>query len=146
MKGFARGGAESPEEEVMFQDENGPIEEFTWGRFVICGEEHGKAGGKKTGKGKDIRLIGTKVSKWKEREGHLLSPSMITGVFDQGLDILIIGIGVDGGIECPEKVRRLIMERGIGQVVLKRTPEACGLYNRLFREGKRVALLAHGTC
>jgi hypothetical protein len=130
----------------MFCDEEGPIERFSWGRFLICGEEHGKVGGKKTGKGKDIRLIGTKVSKWKEREGHRLSASMITGVFDQGVEILIIGIGVEGLIECPEEVLRYIRKRGVGQVMLEKTPDACGLYNRLFREGKRVALLVHGTC
>ena len=88
----------------MFHDSRGPIEQFSWGRFVVCGEEHGKVHGAKIGKGKDIRLIGTKVSKWKEREGHRLSKSMISGVFDERLDVLIIGIGVDGLIECPDEV------------------------------------------
>lgn len=130
----------------MFHDSRGPIEQFSWGRFVVCGEEHGKVHGTKIGKGKDIRLIGTKVSKWKEREGHRLSKSMISGIFDERLDVLIIGIGVDGLIECPDEVLKHIKSRGIERVILKNTPDACRIYNDLYHEGKRVALLAHGTC
>jgi hypothetical protein len=130
----------------MFDDANGPIEHFSWGRYVICGEEHGKTHGVKVGKGKDIRLIGKKVSKWKERKGHLLSTSMITGVFDQGIEFLIIGTGVNGFVECAGDVEVSIRQRGIKEVVLKKTPEACRLYNNLYRDKKKVALLAHGTC
>lgn len=55
-------------------------------------------------------------------------------------------VGVDGAVECPEEVKRSIREHGIARVELRRTPEACELYNALLRAGKRVALLAHGTC
>jgi hypothetical protein len=130
----------------MFRDSRGPIEEFSWGKFVICGEEHGKVHGSKLGKGKDIRLIGKDVSKWKEREGHRLTPSMITGIFDSHVDVLIIGTGVDGLVECPDSVRKSIEKRGVGRVMVKSTPEACRLYNDLYNDGKSVALLAHGTC
>jgi hypothetical protein len=130
----------------MFDDAQGPIEHFSWGRYVICGEEHGKIQGAKVGRGKDIRLIGKKVSKWKERKGHLLSLSMITGVFDQGVEILIIGTGVNGFVECTGEVENSIRKRGIKEVVLKKTPEACRLYNSLYRNKEKVALLAHGTC
>ena len=71
----------------MFTDNDGPIELFSWGRFVITGKEHSKVSGQKSGVGKDIRLIGTEVSKWKEREGHILNKSMITGVFDKGISM-----------------------------------------------------------
>ena len=130
----------------MFRDSRGPIEKFSWGMFVVCGEEHGKAHGVRTGKGKDIRLIGTKISRWKEREGHQLSKSMITGVFDEKPEILIIGTGVEGLVECPDKVLTHIRNMGIGEVILKNTSDACRMYNDLYHEGKKVALLAHGTC
>jgi hypothetical protein len=130
----------------MFHDSRGPIEHFSWGRFVICGEEHGKVHGSRVGKGKDIRLIGKKVSRWKEREGHSLTPHMITGIFDSHVDILIIGAGVEGLVECSDKVIQSVRERGIERVIVKNTPEACKLYNDLFHDGKSVALLAHGTC
>jgi len=130
----------------MFDDPVGPIEHFSWGRFIIGGQEHSQAEGDRVGKGKDIRLIGREVSRWKERKGHKLTPEMITGVYDQGIEALVIGIGAEGMIELPGKVKRAIEEHGISTLILERTPEACRAYNRLYHEGRRVALLAHGTC
>ncbi len=130
----------------MFHDKQGPIESFSWGMFVINGEKHGKTDDKKKGVGKDIRLVGKRISKWKERKGHELSFDMITGVFGHNIETLIIGIGVESRIECPEDVIHAIKEHGIPTVILKATPEACKLYNEYFRSGTNVALLAHGTC
>jgi hypothetical protein len=130
----------------MFTDPQGPIEQFSWGKFIICGREHSSSEEGKAGAGKDIRLIDREVTAWRERKGHKLTEAMITGVYDQGIEILILGIGVNGALECPKKVIKSIRENGIGQVILRRTPEACALYNALFKEGKKVALLVHGTC
>jgi hypothetical protein len=127
-------------------DKRGPIEQFTWGSFLISGVLHAKTLAGKTGKGKDIRLIGKKVSKWKERKGHTLNTHMITGIFGMEIEVLIIGTGVEGMLECPEEVRSYIMNHGIKELILKETPEACRIYNSLYREGRKVALLAHGTC
>jgi hypothetical protein len=129
----------------MFNDKNGPIEHFSWGKFIINGEEHSK-NYSKIGVGKDIRLVNNKVTKWKERKGHELTKSMITGIFNKNVDILIIGIGVNGAIECSEKVIQFIQKNGIKKVKLLKTPKACNEYNNLFHQGKKVALLAHGTC
>jgi hypothetical protein len=123
-----------------------PVEWVSWGTFRVCGKEHAKTEKGKVGVGKDIRVIGRDVTEWKERKGHSLTSSMITGVYDAGIEVLVIGIGVDGAIECPEEVKRSIREQGIARVELRRTPEACQLYNALLRAGKQVALLAHGTC
>jgi len=126
----------------MFDDPRGPIERFSWGTFVIDGQEHSMT----VGVGKDIRLIGEDVSAWRERKGHKLKRSMITGVYEQGVDVLVIGIGVHGAIACPEKVREAIRDHGISELILQPTPQACATYNELFHQGKKVALLAHGTC
>ena len=96
--------------------------------------------------GKDIRLVGGVVSRWKERKGHRLKKEMITGVYDHGVEALIIGLGVHSALECPRQVQEAILEQGISQLILEPTPEACRRYNEMVREGKRVALLAHGTC
>jgi len=127
----------------MFDDPHGPIEHFSWGKFVVCGAEH-SSGGK--GVGNDIRLIGQEVTEWQERKGHQLTASMITGVHKQGIEVLVIGTGVNGALECPEEVKHKIEAKGIKRVILARTPEACALYNSLYRQGTKVALLAHGTC
>ena len=130
----------------MFYDTSGPIEEYSWGKFVISGTEHSKSNGMKIGVGKDIRLIGSELSKWKERKGHLLTSEMITGVFGKGIQTLIIGVGATGAVECPHQVQEYIKSNGVENLILKKTPDACRLYNEMFRSGKRVALLAHGTC
>lgn len=126
----------------MFEDPTGPIEHFSWGKFVIEGEEHSTT----VGVGKDIRLVGEEVSAWRERKGHKLKPSMITGVYDREVDVLVIGVGVYGAITCPERVREAVRGHGISELIVEETPEACATYNALFWEGRRVALLAHGTC
>jgi hypothetical protein len=130
----------------MFYDVEGPIQEFSWGKFIIAGEEHSKSYEGKMGVGKDIRLIGTEVTKWSERKGHLLNEDMITKVFDRDIDILVIGAGVHGALECPETVQRYIRQKGIPELILLKTPAACEKYNALYQSGKKVALLAHGTC
>ncbi len=117
-----------------------------WGTFDVCGERHGKTETGKVGVGKDIRVIGIEVTEWKERKGHTLAPSMITGVYDKGIQTLVIGIGVEGAIDCSEKVVRTIKQNGIAEVLLQRTPEACRTYSAALRQGKPAALLAHGTC
>ena len=131
---------------ALFEDPAGPIEQFSWGKFVICGKAHFKGYEGRVGAGKDIRLVGQEVTPWKERKGHRLKRSMITGVYDRDLDVLVIGNGVDGLVEVPHKVRRDIAAHGIPKLIVTPTPDACQRYNQLHREGKRVGLLAHGTC
>ena len=130
----------------MFDDPKGPIEHFSWGRFIICGNEHGKSGGKRVGKGKDIVLKGHKVKRWKARQGHRLDSAMIEDACRPDVEVLIIGNGVDGLVECPEEVQDFVKQKGIGRLIVEKTPEACKTYNKLFRDGKNVVLLAHGTC
>jgi hypothetical protein len=126
----------------VFDDPRGPIQHFSWGAFVIGDEEHST----EAGVGKDIRLVGEDVSPWRERKGHKLKKSMITGVYDRDVEVLVIGIGVHGAVKCPDKVKKAIREHGISELILQPTPQACATYNELFRQDKKVALLAHGTC
>lgn len=130
----------------MFYDVDGPIQEFSWGKFIISGKEHSKTYDAKKGVGKDIRLIGNEVSKWAERKGHMLTNEMITEVFDQDIETLIIGQGASGALICPASVQHYIHQHGIKEIILLNTPEACNKYNKLYKSGRKVALLAHGTC
>lgn len=127
----------------MFTDQQGPIEKFEWGRFTVSGKLHTDTG---QGVGKDIRIIGTEVTEWAERHGHNLKPEMVTGVHNLGIEILIIGNGVNQALACSDTVRRSVAEKGIPRLIVLATPEACRMYNRLHRQGHKVALLAHGTC
>ena len=130
----------------MYNDPKGPIEHFSWGKYIISGKEHATTKKGVTGSGKDIRLIGNEVSRWNERVGHELTSSMITGVYGKDIDILIVGIGVKGDITYSGELPGTISKKGISRVMFERTRDACETYNRLYHEGKRVALLSHGTC
>lgn len=130
----------------MFNDPGGPIEQYSWGKFVIRGEEHSGQDDSRKGKGKDIKVIGKKVKRWKERKGHVLDRSMVEDVIGKGVEVLVIGNGVEGALVVPQEVLDYLLENGIGKVIVEKTPEACKEYNRLYHDGKKVALLAHGTC
>lgn len=95
----------------MFLDSNGTIQRFSWGSFVIKGKEHSLTTNHESGVGKDIRIIGDHVSKWKERKGHILSKEMITKVLNKGVHTLIIGTGVDGMLECSEELIEYISKK-----------------------------------
>ena len=126
----------------MYKDKKGPINAFSWGKCVVNQKEHSA----NSGKGKDILLVGEKVYRWKERKGHELKKKMIKPLFDHDVDVLVIGNGVEGLIYCNDKLIEKIKEKGIKEVYIEKTPSACELYNRLYRKGKKAALLAHGTC
>lgn len=127
----------------MFQDPRGPIEYFEWGRFVINGETHSMNG---EGVGKDICILESVVTSWRERKGHQLKPEMVACVFDRDVSILVIGNGVNGAIKVKKKTRKAIMDAGIRELIIENTPKACEIYNQLIRNGRRAAFLAHGTC
>ncbi|RCK80423.1 MAG: hypothetical protein OZSIB_3169 [Candidatus Ozemobacter sibiricus] len=131
----------------MFADPAGPIEAFTWGRFVIAGQEHGR-GDPGAGQGKDLRILfpPLTVTRWAERTGHHLRIDMITGIFDQGLEVLLLGLGANRAIACPPELVEEIRRRGIPAVELHDTAAACRRFNELVRQGRKVGLLAHGTC
>jgi hypothetical protein len=118
----------------------GPITELSWGKFVIFGKEHyKKSNGSIVGAGKDIRIYKGVVTPWKERKGHYLTLDMITGVNE--CDILIIGNGILGAVEISKEIKEHYKN-----LIVKKTPEACKLFNKFYNENKNVALLAHGTC
>lgn len=131
----------------MFNDPEGPVEHFSWGRFVVLGEEHSGSGESRVGKGKDLLIVGTTVKRWKEREGHRLDWPMVKRVLQEDVRVLVIGNGVEGALAVPREVVSTLLEKGIEKVFVEKTPEACSLYNRLYRGGeKKIAMLVHGTC
>ncbi len=125
---------------------NGPVEEVSWGRFVIFGSEHRKrSDGTAVGVGKDICLIGNDLRPWQERQGHRLNNEMVRCVAEADVETVIIGNGFYGALQVPASVRHYLQSKG-KKVLIEKTPEACRLFNERFNKGEKVALLAHGTC
>lgn len=130
----------------MFNDPKGPIEHYSWSKFVILGEEHSEDGFSWIGKGKDIRIVDGKVKRWKARKGHVLDSSMVEKVIGKSIKVLVIGNGADGALKVPEDVVDYLLENGFERVIIEKTPEACRIFNELYQSGENVAFLAHGTC
>ncbi len=127
----------------MFSDPQGPVEAFEWGRFQINGTVHSAEG---EGVGKDICLVQDEVLPWEERKGHRLKAKMVNCAIKPEINTLVIGTGARGAIRVGRKTREKIKAIGITTLIIEKTPKACQIYNQLIREGKNVALLAHGTC
>ena len=126
----------------MFSDPEGPVQHFTWARFIINGKEHSRT----TGAGKDIIVIGEEVKNWENMGGHHLTPSSMDCLEGFDLEYLVIGNGVNGMVDISGSVISRIRDLGIRETIVENTPKACSTYNKLHRKGKKAALLAHGTC
>lgn len=127
----------------MFTDPDGIIQSFEWGKFQIQGVVHAADG---RGVGKDICIVGGVVEPWSARKGHRLTPKMVTSALRPGTRVLVIGKGVRGAIRVTKKTRQAILEAGIEEIIIEKTPKACEIFNQLSKQGVEVALLAHGTC
>lgn len=127
----------------MFTDPDGIIQSFEWGKFQIQGVVHAADG---RGVGKDICIVGGVVEPWSARKGHRLTPKMVTCALRPGTRVLVIGKGVRGAIRVTKKTRQAILEAGIEEIIIEKTPKACEIFNQLSKQGVEVALLAHGTC
>jgi VanZ family protein len=83
---------------------------------------------------------------------HTFTPRDQKLMLKQKADIILVGSGAvgHGGLGFPETsmVQFLYnpnLDRAT-QVIILRTPEACTVFNRLKREGKRVLFIIHNTC
>ncbi|HEY59406.1 MAG TPA: hypothetical protein G4N92_01790 [Anaerolineae bacterium] len=127
----------------MFRDVKGPILNFSWGKFIVI---DANSVSNKAIINNDLCLIGTQFSVWKERKGHTLKPLMVERVLDKDIGVLVIGTGVLDSLKVKKKTIRALKEHGIEKIVIQPTGKACKTYNKLFRRGDKVALLAHNTC
>ncbi|MCE5259791.1 MAG: Mth938-like domain-containing protein [Chloroflexi bacterium] len=131
----------------MYSDSKGPIEAFVFGTFTINGIRHSEdEAGNVTGAGKDICLTPEGITPWNERKGHLLKREMLRPALTYLPDLLIIGCGAQGRLQCPNELVRYLKKSGIECILAVPTAEACAEYNRACKQGTRVMLLAHGTC
>jgi hypothetical protein len=126
----------------LFEDAEGPIQHFSWAKFIINGKEHSRD----KGAGKDILVYQGEARPWDDMGGHTLTRGSLNVLKGLDIDILIIGNGVHGVVSISDDVKKGIMEIGIKRLIIKETPDACKVYNQNYKKGSKVCLLAHGTC
>jgi len=111
------------------------IENYTFGRFVIDGEEYHS----------NVVLIGDKVEKARYLPNHELSLNDFDALVEFKPDYLIIGTGASGVMPVPSEISKFIEDKGI-KLIVEKTGDACKKYNSLIKKGKKVAAFLHNTC
>ena len=94
----------------------------------------------------DVRIIGDKVlPEWWRAQGHYVDLKDAKDLLAAKAEVCIFGTGAYGSMRVSPEVQAAFKERGVG-VVIKKTSQACDLYNRLTNEGKKVIAGLHLTC
>lgn len=112
------------------------IDDYSFGRIVIDGKAYTA----------DVIIYPDRVdATWWRREGHRLAPEDLPGVLSDPPEVLVIGTGHDGCMKVPaETLERL--RAGGTEVLVARTGEAVGKFNRRRKEQPRTAAALHLTC
>ncbi len=112
------------------------IEEYDFGRIRVSGKTFFR----------DLIVFPDEIlPNWWRREGHNLCMDDLQAVLERKPEILVIGNGYSGVMRVPKDIIEKIEDMGI-RVIVRNTREAVKEYNRLAREGKRVAAALHLTC
>jgi len=113
------------------------IEKYSFGRIIINGKEYRK----------DV-IITTEgvLPNWWRKKGHRLSIEDLEGRINFDLDVLIIGTGYYGIMKVPNEVIEELKKRGVKEVIVKKTKEACEIFNELLNKGVKVVAALHLTC
>ena len=110
------------------------IEDYGFGWYIIDGKRYEY----------DITIIKGKVGTW-NREDHLMKEENVLPLIKSNPDVIVIGNGASGCIEVREETIDAITAAGI-EVIVKNTKDACSTFNRLVKQGKKVAGIFHATC
>jgi hypothetical protein len=84
------------------------------------------------------------MDNWWRGSGHELSTEDIQPVLDSHPEIIVVGTGASGMMRVLPEVKETLLEAGI-ELIVKRTEEACKVFNEVSPKRKTVAAL-HLTC
>jgi hypothetical protein len=94
----------------------------------------------------DVKIIDRQVkANWWRQAGHRLDQEDIADVLENHPDILVVGTGYAGMMEVPAATRRALENQGI-LIRVEKTDNAVRAFNRLHKEGRKVAGAFHLTC
>ena len=112
------------------------IENYSFGQILINGKKYSS----------DLIIFKDYIyDSWWRKEGHNLCIDDIKEIINKKPDILIIGTGFYGLMKVPEDLIENIKSLGIGQVIIKKTGDACTEYNKLYKMSNILAAF-HLTC
>ena len=112
------------------------ITEFSFGKIVVNGRTYTS----------DIKIIdGQVISDWWRKKGHRVDIEDISDVLEAKPDILVIGRGTPGLLKSTASLREYLAACHV-ELIEKKTPKAIAAFNKLFRQGRKVAAGFHISC
>ncbi|MEK6839696.1 MAG: Mth938-like domain-containing protein [Nanoarchaeota archaeon] len=105
------------------------IQEFKYGMFKIDNKQFYD----------NVKLIGSKIKLWECKERQI-TMNDLEDLLEINPELLIIGQGPGGLIAVADDIKDVMRMR---KIVLKvdKSQNACELYNRALKDGKRVAAI-----
>lgn len=94
---------------------------------------------------RDVIVYGDFVKEWWRKEGHRVQLEDIGDIISLKPEVVVIGTGYYGVVKVDREVIDKLKEEGI-EVVCEESRKAVETYNKLLKEGKKVALAIHLTC
>lgn len=112
------------------------IEDFSFGRMRVQGQDYRQ----------DLKIVDGKViADWWREHGHKVSDVDVREVFESRPEVLVVGSGLSAQMTVSPTLRDRLAMFDI-ELVEEPTESAVATYNRLLRQGRRVAGAFHLTC
>ena len=94
----------------------------------------------------DLIIFPGRVSSgWWRREGHSLCLEDLEEALRERPEVLVVGTGYSAMMKVPSEVKGILESTGI-ELIVQSTQDACKIYNKLLRSGRRVVAALHLTC
>lgn len=122
---------------IIVEDAMLTIDEYRFGQIVISGTVYTS----------DIKMLPHKIvsSNWWRKEGHKVYIEDIEDILNEGIEILILGMGDPGMMVAHESLKRYLQKQGI-TLIQRPSKEAAKEFNQLVQKGKKVGAGFHLTC
>ena len=112
------------------------ITDFSFGKIVCGGKIYSN----------DIKIInGQVIADWWRKSGHRVDIEDISDILEAKPDILVIGKGSPGLMRSTASLRAYLTANNI-ELFEEKSSRAIRLFNRFYRETKRVAAGIHVGC
>lgn len=112
------------------------IDSYRFGTITIHGKRYHS----------DVAILNDEVKdRWWRRAGHELAVEDLREVLSAEPHVIVVGTGYSGMMQVPKIGEQYLENRGI-ELIVQKTEEACGIFNRLTASRQNVAAALHLTC
>ncbi len=112
------------------------IDDYDFGKIIINGETYHT----------DVIVFPDHVrEQWWRQHGHELAIQDMKCILERDWEVLVVGTGYLGALQVLQETLAMLAKKNI-TVFVKKTKEACTLYNSLVKNGRNVVAVLHLTC